>query len=322
MPGEPVELAYDVHCARETSRTPKPAATSRGAVFVRSSEAAARSSGSPLETRSSRRRPAARRRRSGLAFARSPRGFEYYADARGTATRRAARPSRRRSRAPACRPGRSRRSVDVDLGAMRSGRMRRGGARIAFASWGDRTGTGRPRAREGASVRSVRRPSTSTRRGNGLPPGSGASARAPVAPRARPRPTQVPRLGRRHARGHGRRGATARSSSSSRRPSRDATRSSDGSTTAGASSRRSRRQSERRRRSGSAHGGAARARAVRPTTGCRSSSTACRRRGPSSSSADGPAARFDGRCESSSSARRTSSRRARHRRQHHAVVAR
>jgi hypothetical protein len=130
----PVELAYDVHCATSDDETGEAGCDVGGTVFVR-----------PDGHGSFTALPLERRSRDGLrqlvavvphTFAAATRGFEYYAELE-------AQELDERLVVPEggpTAPHVSRRldeSVEVELGRHPFGSLRRSGARIASASWGD-----------------------------------------------------------------------------------------------------------------------------------------------------------------------------------------
>jgi hypothetical protein len=134
LASDPVELAYDVHCARPGDEAADAGCDVTGTVFAR-----------PVGSRSFAELPLELRSRDGLrqlatgipgTLAGSPRGFEYFAvvDAPELGERLVL------PAAGAAAPHVSRRledSVEIDLGRYALGRDRRSGVRIASAGWGD-----------------------------------------------------------------------------------------------------------------------------------------------------------------------------------------
>ncbi len=249
-----------------------------------------------------RRRPTARRARSGLLLL-SARWLRVLRAARGTRSRRAGHHPGRRRRRAACvpstrelgrhrtRPPRVRRRPSR-WRAGRTGRVGRRYWRRSDWSKGD------------SSALSARRRSMSTRPGR-YPSWIRHIVDSCVGARARGSRSAY------HSRLPGRSptspsGTTDRHTFSNRLPSPDATHSSGGSTMQVVSSRRSRRQSERRRRSGwleTAH----LCSGIPPITGCRWRSVACLPHVKSSFGTGAPAAHCEWAARSFSSGTRTNS---------------
>ncbi len=136
--GEPIDLAYDVHCASGDLENADAGCDARGTVFVRELGDSGPFEALPLETRA---RDGGRQLAVAVPDAHGPRtrGIEYYAMLEAHALgRRLTLPAGGAAAPHVSRP--LLRSVTVELGDHAFGSMLRGGARIAFASWGDRSG--------------------------------------------------------------------------------------------------------------------------------------------------------------------------------------
>ena len=156
LPGEPIDLRYDVYCGGPNEDVDAGACDATGSVFVRRGDSGGfEEIPLALDPSSSEGRYVAHVPDD---IARSPDGFSYFATFRSVHTGRDGYRSRRRGTAPQ-RSLRLGQSVDVRLGTHVFRCDRRPGRSVAQASWGDGSGMrGSSGAR--ASRRSAARRST------------------------------------------------------------------------------------------------------------------------------------------------------------------